>query len=336
LLGIPLGLHYLCYRENRLHLGHENKLLCLPFLSACTIFACAKTGCASGMKTNQDIMNYIELKQKSEELRLCLIDLIHSARTGHTGGDLSVLNLLTVLYYHFLHVEPTNPKLPDRDRLVLSKGHCAEALYCVLCDKGFFPKEELDEYGKDHAHLGGHPDVTIPGVEINTGALGHGLSAAVGMALSAKLSKAQYKTYVIMGDGEQAEGSVYEAAMAANKYHLDNLVAFIDRNGLQISGSTEDVMPLENIQQRWNAFGWDVKEMNGDDIEDVVNTIASIDFNNRKPHLIISKTTKGLGVSFMENKAKWHHGVPTEEQYQIARHEIEERLHKMSQERKMS
>lgn len=271
-------------------------------------------------------MNYIELKQKSEELRLRLVKLIHSGRTGHTGGDLSVLNLLTVLYHHVLNVDPKQPKKPDRDRFVLSKGHCAEALYCVLCDKGFFPEKELEEYGKYHAHLGGHPDVTIPGVEINSGALGHGLSVGVGMALSAKLSKAKYKTYVVMGDGEQAEGSIYEAAMAANKYHLDNLVAFIDRNGLQISGSTEDVMPLESIRERWTAFGWEVKEMNGDDIDDIVATIDSIDFTNGKPHLVISKTTKGYGVSFMENVAKWHHGVPDEEQYQQACHEIEKRL----------
>ena len=272
-----------------------------------------------------------ELKQKCEQLRLNLIHLIHSGNTGHTGGDLSVLNVLTVLYYRVLNIDPTNPKMPERDRFVLSKGHCAEALYCVLCDKGFISQEELDNYGKDFAHLGGHPDVTIPGVEINTGALGHGLSAGVGMALAAKKLKKTYKTYVVMGDGEQAEGSIYEAAMAANKYHLDNLVAIIDRNGLQISGSTEDVMPLENIRERWTAFGWDVKEMNGDDIADIVSTIENIDFQNGKPHLLISKTTKGLGVSFMENVAKWHHGVPSEEQYEQAVREISERIQKCNE-----
>ncbi len=276
-------------------------------------------------------MELINLKQKSEALRLKLINLIHSGRTGHTGGDLSVLNLLTVLYYKVLNVNPKDPKMADRDRFVLSKGHCAEALYCVLNDKGFIHQEELDAYGKDFAHLGGHPDVTIPGVEINTGALGHGLSAGVGMALSAKLSKKQYKTYVVMGDGEQAEGSIYEAAMAAHKFGLDNLVAFIDRNGLQISGSTENVMPLESIRARWEAFGWDVKEMNGDDIDCIVKTLESIDFANGKPHLVISKTTKGLGVSFMENVAKWHHGVPSEEQYAEAVHEIEERIEETNQ-----
>lgn len=271
------------------------------------------------MKTN-------ELKQKCEQLRLNLIQLIHSGKTGHTGGDLSVLNVLTVLFYRILNVDPAHPKMPKRDRFVLSKGHCAEALYCVLCDKGFISQEELDNYGKDFSHLGGHPDVTIPGVEINTGALGHGLSAGVGMALAAKMKKESFKTYVVMGDGEQAEGSIYEAAMAANKYHLDNLVAIIDRNCLQITGPTEDVMPLEDIRERWTAFGWEVKEMNGDDIADIVSTLESIDFQNGRPHLLISKATKGLGVSFMENVAKWHHGVPNEDQYEQAVREINKRI----------
>ncbi len=275
-------------------------------------------------------MNYLELKQKSEALRLKLLQLIHSGKTGHTGGDLSVLNVLTVLYNRILHVDPANPKMPQRDRFVLSKGHCAEALYCVLSDKGFIPEEELLEYGKCHAHLGGHPDVSIPGVEICSGALGHGLAVGVGMALSAKMSKAAYHTFVVMGDGEQAEGSIYEAAMAANKYHLDNLVAIIDRNGLQISGSTEDVMPLENIRERWTAFGWDVKEMNGDDVQEIVDALEGIDYSNHKPHLLISRTTKGLGVSFMENVAKWHHGVPSEEQYEVAVKEVKERIEKLN------
>ena len=271
-----------------------------------------------------------DLKLKAEQLRLRLIQLIHDGHTGHTGGDLSVLNLMTVLYNRILNVDPKNPKMPERDRFILSKGHCAEALYCVLADKGFIAEEELKAYGTYHAHLGGHPDVTIPGVEINSGALGHGLAVGVGIALSAKMDQKGYHTFVVMGDGEQAEGSIYEAAMAANKYHLDNLVAFIDRNGLQIIGSTEDVMPLENIRERWTAFGWDVIDQNGDDIDDIVKVLTSIDFNNGKPHLIISHTTKGRGVSFMENVAKWHHGVPTEEQYEQAVKEITERVDELT------
>lgn len=267
-----------------------------------------------------------ELKRKAELLRRRLLTLIYQGGTGHTGGDLSVLNLLTVLYNHTLHVDPKDPKMAGRDRFVLSKGHCAEALYVVLCDKGFFDEKELEAYGKYGAHLGGHPDNTIPGVEINTGALGHGLSVGVGMALSAKMDQKDWKTYVVMGDGEQAEGSIYEAAMAANKYHLDNLVAFIDRNGLQISGSTEKVMPLESICERWTAFGWDVKTIDGDSVDDIVYALDHVDFTNRKPHLFVSKSTKGLGVGFMENVAKWHHGVPSAAQYEEALKDIDNRI----------
>ncbi len=274
-------------------------------------------------------MDNKELHLKAEQLRLKLIDLIYSGGTGHTGGDLSVLNLLTVLYNHTLRVDAATPKNPGRDRFVLSKGHCAEALYCVLHDRGFIEQAELDEYGKNYAHLGGHPDVTIPGVEINSGALGHGLAVGVGMALAAKMDGKDYHTFVVMGDGEQAEGSIYEAAMAGNKYHLDNLVAFIDRNHLQISGDTEDVMPLESIVERWTAFGWDVIEMDGDSIDDIVAKLDAIDFSNHKPHMVVSKTTKGYGVSFMQNVAKWHHGVPSEEQYAQAKSEIEQRINSL-------
>lgn len=274
-------------------------------------------------------MDNKQLHLKAEQLRLKLINLIYSGGTGHTGGDLSVLNLLTVLYNHTLRVDAATPKNPDRDRFILSKGHCAEALYCVLNDKGFIPQKDLDEYGKNYAKLGGHPNVEISGVEINSGALGHGLSVGVGMALAAKMDKKQYHTFVVMGDGEQAEGSIYEAAMAGHKYKLDNLVAFIDRNHLQISGDTEDVMPLESIVERWTAFGWDVIEMNGDSIDEIVKTLDGIDFTCQKPHMIVSKTTKGYGVSYMENVAKWHHGVPTEEQYQEAVKELEARIEKL-------
>ena len=277
-------------------------------------------------------MEYTELRQKAENLRLQLINLVHSGGTGHIGGDLSVLNVLTVLYYHTLNVDANNPKMEGRDRFILSKGHCAEAYYCVLCDKGFIGQDELDQYGKDYAHLGGHPDRSIPGVELNTGALGHGLAAGVGMALAAKMQHKRYKTFVVMGDGEQAEGSIYEAAMAAHKYRLDNLVAIIDRNGLQISGSTEDVMPLESIRQRWEAFGWDVKEINGDDVRQIVNAFDNINFNSGRPHLIISDTTKGYGISYMENVAKWHHGVPNQEQYETALSEIDMRIHQLYKE----
>lgn len=212
----------------------------------------------------------------------------------------------------------------------MSKGHCAEALYCVLEAAGFIDSKVLDTYGQNYSPLAGHPTVKNRGVEINTGALGHGLSAGVGMALSAKMDSKNYKTYVLMGDGEQAEGSIYEAAMAAHKYKLDNLVAIIDRNGLQISGSTENVMPLDSIKERWSAFGWDVIEMDGDDMDCILDTFNKINYSNNKPHLIISRTTKGKGVSYMENIPKWHHGVPSAEEYEKAVSEITARINTLN------
>lgn len=274
-------------------------------------------------------MNIRDLNLKAETIRLKLIEVIYKAKAGHTGGDLSAVNVLTALYFHTLKIDPSNPKMVGRDRFVMSKGHCAEALFCVLQAAGFISLEELNTYGDDYSPLAGHPTVENAGVEINTGALGHGLSAGVGMALSAKMDEKSYKTYVLMGDGEQGEGSIYEAAMAAHKYKLDNLIAIIDRNGLQISGSTEDVMPLESIKERWTAFGWEVIEMNGDEMENIINTFDNITLN-RKPHLVISKTTKGKGVSYMENIPKWHHGVPNVDEYNQALTEINDRIASLS------
>jgi len=224
------------------------------------------------------------------------------------------------------NLDPQNPKAIERDRFVLSKGHCVEALYVTLEAKGFLAPEVLDTLGQFGSILSGHPTIEVPGIEVNSGALGHGLSIGVGMAIAAKMDKKQWKTYVLMGDGEQGEGSIYEAAMAANKYQLDNLVAIIDRNHLQISGNTEDVMPIDSIKERWTAFGWDVVSMNGDEMEDIIKTFDAIDYQNGKPHLIISETTKGKGVSFMEGIAKWHHGVLNEEQCKAAVKEIKKRI----------
>ena len=192
--------------------------------------------------------------------------------------------------------------------------------------KGFLAPEVLDTLGKFGSILSGHPTIEVPGIEVNSGALGHGLSIGVGMAIAAKMDQKLWKTYVLMGDGEQGEGSIYEAAMAGNRYHLDNLVAIIDRNHLQLSGDTEDVMPIDCIKERWTAFGWDVIPMNGDSMEDIVKTFDAIDYANGKPHLLVSETTKGKGVSFMEGIAKWHHGVLNEEQCKAAVKEIELRI----------
>lgn len=271
-------------------------------------------------------MNINQLKLQAEKDRRRLIEIIYSANAGHTGGDLSCLNMMTALYFEIMNINPENPKMELRDRFVLSKGHCVEALYVTLEARGFIEKKLVDTLGQYLSPLAGHPTIEVPGIEVNSGALGHGLPIGVGMAMAAKMDKKLYKTFVLMGDGEQGEGSIYEAAMAGSHYKLDNLVAIIDRNMLQISGCTEDVMSLEDMNARWTAFGWDVVEVNGDEMEDIVEKLRSINYSNGKPHLIISHTTKGKGVSYMENVAKWHHGVPTEEQYTQALNEIDERI----------
>jgi transketolase len=274
-------------------------------------------------------MKVKELELRSEINRKRLIEVACIAKAAHLGGDLSSLNMLTVLYHQIMNVDPKKPEDPARDRFVLSKGHCVEALYVTLESKGFFTRDLTNTLGKFGSLLAGHPTNDVPGIEVNTGSLGHGLSLGVGMAIAAKMDGSSFKTFVLMGDGEQGEGSVYEAAMAANHYKLDNLVAIIDRNDLQISGNTEDIMALENMQKRWLALGWDVAELNGDIIEDIINAFDRIDYNNNRPHLLISHTTKGKGVSYMEGLYEWHHKIPDSEKCQQALEEISTRINKI-------
>ena len=274
-------------------------------------------------------MSIAELALRSEEIRKRLLEVVYRAKAGHIGGDLSSLNVLTALYMRVMNVDPENPKMDGRDRFIMSKGHCVEALYCVLEAKGFITKELVDTYGQYMSVLAGHPTVEVPGIEFNSGALGHGLSLGVGCAMAAKMDGKGYRTFVLMGDGEQGEGSIYEAAMAGGNYGLDNLVAMIDRNGLQISDTTENVMRLESIDERWRAFGWDVVDVDGNDMGAIVNCLEGIDYANGKPHLVVLHTTKGYHVSFMENVLKWHHGVPTEEQYNEAVAEITKRIEEL-------
>ena len=274
-------------------------------------------------------ITFPELRLRSEEIRKRLIEIVYKAKAGHIGGDLSSLNTLTALYLRVMNIDPQDAKNPDRDRFIMSKGHCVEALYCVLEAKGFVTKELLDTYGDYLSPLAGHPTIEVPGIEFNSGALGHGLSIGVGCAIAAKMDKKNYRTFVLMGDGEQGEGSIYEAAMAGSNYRLDNLVAMIDRNGLQISDTTENVMKLDSINQRWTAFGWDVIEVDGDDIEAVTTALENIDYNNGKPHLVVLHTTKGFHVSYMENVLKWHHGVPSQEEYDTAIKEISQRIEEL-------
>lgn len=267
-----------------------------------------------------------KLKLKVEEIRTRIVEIVFAAKGGHIGGSLSSVEIETALYFHVMNIDPANPNKTDRDRFILSKGHSVEALYAVLAARGFVGQGLLDTYGKFNSKLAGHPTKKTPGVELNSGALGHGLSVGVGMAIGAKMSKSSFRTFVLMGDGEQGEGSIYEAAMSASHYKLGNLVAIIDRNTLQISGKTETVMGLEPMRERWEAFGWEVYDVKGNDIEDLVNTFDSLNYTDSKPKLIISHTTKGNGISFMENGAKWHHGVPNEEQYHQALTEINEKI----------
>jgi len=271
------------------------------------------------------LVNIEFLKNKATDIRIDVLKMVYEAKTGHTGSSLSDTDILTVLYYDILNVDAKNPKWENRDRFILSKGHAVESLYCILADKGFFPKEKLQTYCKFGTSLIGHPNNKNPGVEMNSGALGHGLPIAVGMALAAKMNKRSYKVYTLMGDGEQAEGSVWEGAMAASNFNLDNLVAIIDRNKLQISGSTEDVMKLENLEDKWKSFGWNVIPVNGNDVEQLQRVLKNIPKDN-KPTLIMAYTTKGKGVSFMENVAKWHHGVPSYIEMKIALEELNKQI----------
>lgn len=267
-----------------------------------------------------------ELKQKSIHYRKNILKYILGANAGHTGGSLSCTDILNVLYNHVLNVSPENFSSPDRDRYVQSKGHCVEALFVVLADKGFFPESDLETLCKYKSHYIGHPTKKVKGVEQNTGALGHGLPICTGMAIAAKLDKKDYKVFTLMGDGELPEGSNWEAALSASHYKLDNLCAIVDKNNLQITAPTADVMNTDPLDEKWKAFGWALKEVNGNDIDELKAAFAALPFEKGKPSVIIAHSTKGKGISFMENELKWHHGVPNKEQYEQAMNELDEAL----------
>jgi transketolase len=272
-----------------------------------------------------------ELQLKAEHVRKRVVELIYASKCGHIGGGLSSVEIETALYFEIMNVDPKIPLMEDRDRFILSKGHSVETLYAVLVAAGFFDEETLNTYSHFNSILAGHPTKKVPGIELNSGALGHGLSVGVGIAIAAKMDQKQYRTYVLMGDGEQGEGSIYEAAMSASHYKLDNLVAIIDRNKLQISGKTEDIMALEPLSERWESFGWEVSEIDGNNMEDVVKSFRSLDHTNFIPKLIIAHTTKGCGISFMEKIAKWHHGIPNNEQFDEAIAEINDRINYLTE-----
>ena len=258
-----------------------------------------------------------DLKAKTFELRQNVLDIVMAGKGGHIGGDMSVLDILSTLYFRIMNVSPENQADPNRDRFVMSKGHSVEALYAVLAAKGFFPLEEvIRRFSKFGSPYIGHPNNHLPGIEMNSGSLGHGLPVSVGMALAGKLDKASYRVYTVMGDGELAEGSVWEAAMAAGNYKLDNLCATIDRNGLQISGSTEQVMRLDPLKDRFQSFGWNgIEVKNGNYTDALTEAYRQAKEKKGKPTLVLADTIKGYGSSVMENKAQWHHKVPSEEEY---------------------
>ena len=271
-------------------------------------------------------MTIKELTIRSIQYRKKILKYILGAKAGHTGGSLSSTDILNVLYNEVLRVSPENFKSPDRDRYVQSKGHCVEALYVVLADKGFFPEEDLNTLCKYKSHYIGHPTRKINGVEQNTGALGHGLPICVGMAIAGKKDKKDYRVFTLMGDGELPEGSNWEAALSAAHYKLDNLCAIIDKNGMQITAPTADVMNTDPLDAKWKAFGWAVREVDGNDVEALKEAFAALPFEKGKPSVIIANTVKGKGVSFMENQLKWHHGVPTTAQYEQAQEELDSQL----------
>ena len=264
------------------------------------------------------------LEQQAVTIRQDILTMIHAAKAGHPGGSLSAVEMVTALYFHVLNIDPENPNWADRDRFVLSKGHACPVLYACLARRGFFDPAILPTLRSYHSILQGHPDMNkVPGLDMSSGSLGNGLSVGVGMALSAKLHNQDYTTYVLLGDGEIQEGMVWEAAMAASHHDLKNLVAIVDCNGVQINGWTNDIMAVEPLADKWRAFGWGVVEVNGHNMKDILTALHTAK-TLRRPTVILMRTVKGKGVSFMEDQAKWHGGCPSEEELVEAIAQIKE------------
>lgn len=275
-------------------------------------------------KENGSKMTNIELQKKANEVRKGIVTSVHSAKAGHPGGSLSAADIFTYLYFEEMNVDPENPKMEDRDRFVLSKGHTAPGLYAVLANRGYFPVEDLKTLRKIGSYLQGHPDMKhIPGVDMSSGSLGQGISAAVGMALSAKMREKDYRVYTLLGDGEIQEGQVWEAAMFAGHRKLDNLVVIVDNNGLQIDGKIDDVCSPYPIDEKFAAFQFHVINVNAHDFDDLRKAFQEARETKGVPTAIIAHSTKGKGVSFMENQASWHGMAPNDEQYAVAMADLE-------------
>jgi transketolase len=264
-----------------------------------------------------------ELAELAMELRRDVVNMVHCAGSGHLGGSLSAAELVTALYFHHLRIDPDRPDWPDRDRFILSKGHAAPLLYATLARRGFIQKEELDTFRQLGSCLQGHPDrLKLPGVEMTAGLLGHGISLGVGMALAARLSGRDHHTYVLVGDGETQAGVIWEGAMAAAKYRLSTLTVILDRNGVQLDGPVADIMPLEPVIDKWRAFNWQVIEIDGHDMRQVLDSLVSARESGTGPTIIVAHTTKGKGVSFMEGQAAWHGRAPDDGQCAQALEEL--------------
>ena len=274
-----------------------------------------------------DTKEKIKLEYIAAKIRKDAILAVYSAKSGHPGGSLSIADIMAVLYFKEMNIDPQNPSWEDRDRFVLSKGHCAPALYSALAERGYIPVEDLVTLRKTTSYLEGHPDKKkIPGVDMSSGSLGQGISAANGMALAGKIDKKDYRVYTVLGDGEIQEGQVWEAAMFAAHYKLDNLVAFVDYNSLQIDGAIQDVMSPEPIADKFEAFGWNVISIDAHDIEQIDNALQKAKATKGKPTMIVAKSTKGKGVSFMENNVSWHGSAPNDEQFKIAEAELDAKI----------
>lgn len=264
-----------------------------------------------------------ELQQKACSIRQDIITMLHESKSGHPGGSLSAVEILTALYFKEMNIDPKKPNCEDRDRFVLSKGHASPVLYATLAERGYFPKQELMKFRKVGSMLQGHPDMKgTPGVDMSTGSLGQGLAAANGMALAGKIDNKDYRVYALVGDGEVQEGIIWEATMLAAHYKLDNLTVFIDHNGLQIDGLNEDVMSIEPLDKKFEAFGWNVLKIDGHNFDEIFDALERSKSVKGQPTVIIAKTIKGKGVRFMENKAEWHGNAPNDEQTKEALEEL--------------
>ena len=267
----------------------------------------------------------VGLKLKANEIRTWVIKMVYLAKSGHPGGALSSADLLAALYFHEMKIDPQNPEWPERDRFVLSKGHASPAYYAALAMRGFFPMDDLIQFRKVDSYLQGHPSLIVPGVDMCTGSLGQGLSAAIGMALAGKMDSRSYRVYSILGDGEIEEGNIWEAAMTAATRKLDNLIAIVDRNEIQLDDFTDTMVALDPLEEKWNAFGWRVLSINGHDMVQIIRALEEANNTVGKPTMIIAHTVKGKGVSYMENTAKYHGKPPqSEDEYQIALNELNE------------